>query len=27
MNNEFEAGNRPVWLTDKEAEVCEKIYK
>jgi hypothetical protein len=27
MNKEFEAGNRPVWLTDKEAKVCEKIYK
>ena len=27
MNKEFEAGNRPVWLIDKEAKVIEKIYK
>lgn len=27
MNKEFEAGNRPVWLVDKEAKVIEKIYK
>jgi hypothetical protein len=27
MSKEFEAGNRPVWLVDKEAKVIEKIYK
>jgi hypothetical protein len=27
MTKEFEAGNRPIWLTDKEAKVIDKIYK
>lgn len=27
MNKEFEAGNRPVWLVDKEGKNVEKIYK
>ncbi|MCA8945692.1 MAG: DUF1501 domain-containing protein, partial [Planctomycetes bacterium] len=27
MNKEFEAGNRPVWLVDKEAKTVDKLYK
>lgn len=27
MRKEFDAGNRPMWLTDKEARPVEKIYK
>ena len=27
MTKEFEAGNRPVWLVDKEASAVEKLYK
>jgi hypothetical protein len=27
MSKEFEAGNRPVWLVDKESKVVEKLYK
>ena len=27
MTKEFEAGNRPVWLVDKEAKAVEKLYK
>lgn len=27
MSKEFEAGNRPVWLVDKDAKNVEKLYK